>query len=164
MDLSLHLFIHLAFSALAGFLVWRFFGKPIIAFVAALFGGFFIDSDHLIDYWLSFGFSYQPEYFFASAYTLKSEKIFYLFHGWEYMAIFLILGILIKKQIGMKIAFLAIALGMLFHLAVDVTINEGMTLKSYSIIYRAVNDFDIEKIITDESYQKFQLRKEKFNL
>jgi len=43
---------------------------------------------------------------------------------------------------------------MLFHLIYDTSANEGMKFSSYSIIYRAENNFDIERLVTPEHWKE----------
>lgn len=152
MDLSLHLLIHLFFSLLAGYVVFRLWGKPLLSFVFAIIGGFLVDFDHLLDYYLAFGWNFNF-YWFSKGYEfLKSDKIYLLFHGWEYVIILLSLGLFLKN-IKIKTLILALAFGLFLHLSGDVIMNEGLTVKSYSVVYRIKNDFQIEKLVTPEHYQ-----------
>ena len=52
MSLFLHELTHLVISLCIGFLVWKKYKKAFPAFFAAILGGFFIDADHLFDYYL----------------------------------------------------------------------------------------------------------------
>lgn len=163
MNLGLHLFIHFSFAVLAGFFVWRLWRKPMPAFFGGLLGGVLIDFDHFIDYAIAFGLNFKLAYFTNSYYSLKDGKFFYLLHGWEYVAIFLLVAFLVKKQLAAKSFFLAVALGMGFHLMVDTLINEGMRPEGYLITYRIVNRFNLEKIVTPQDYQRYLLKKREVN-
>lgn len=160
MSLELHLLLHFLFSLLAGSVAWWFWHRPILSFGAALFGGFLIDFDHFIDYLLAFGLNFNPVYFSNGYYGLKSGKIFYFLHGWEYAIIFLVACLIVQKSVKLKSIFLALALGILFHLSIDASINEGMKNEGYSVIFRASNDFEIEKIVTPEDYQRYLIKKQ----
>jgi len=160
MSLALHLFLHLLTALIAGYIIWRFFGKPLISFGAAFFGAVLIDLDHLIDYFFAFGFHFDIFSFIHGEQFAKNDKIYVLFHGWEYIILLVAAAWLIKSNFKLKAAVLALALGGFFHLLIDVNVNDGMTLKGYSILYRARQSFDIEKIVTPEHYQKHILQKQ----
>jgi hypothetical protein len=163
MSLFLHISIHILSGLLAGYFVWRLWKKPLPAFLSSFLGAVVIDFDHFIDYFLAFGFnfsaSWRINYFIHGYQFLKTDKIYILFHGWEYVIIFLILGLLIFKNKTAKTVFVALALGMLFHLIYDTNANEGMRFRSYSIIYRAENNFNLEKAVTPEHWIDHQSRK-----
>jgi len=174
MNLALHLSIHFLFSLLAGLLVWLSFkksknylptgqaGKPKTrnyAFIGALIGGFLIDFDHFIDYFLAFGFNFKLDYFVHGYEFLKSDKIYILFHGWEYVILLVILGFLLVKYKKTRLFIFAMALGAFFHLNTDIVLNEGMKPESYLIFLRAKNNFEIEKTVTPEHYQKHLKKK-----
>lgn len=160
MNLLLHLSIHIALSLLAGFVVWKLWKKPVASFAGGILGGFLIDLDHFIDYLLAFGLSFNIDYFLQGYQFLKSGKIYILFHGWEYVIILLLIAFLLKKRLILKSIFLALAIGVFFHLATDLTINDGTTFRGYSIIYRMTNNFEIEKIVTPEHYKKYLIERE----
>lgn len=151
MSLFFHLLIHFSLSLIAGIIVWMIWRKPIEAFLAALCGGFLIDIDHLIDYFLAFGLDFRLDYFFEGYQFLKSDKIFVLFHAWEY-GIILGVSILFFKNVRIKSVILGLALGLSIHLLSDSLFNE-LPLKSYSISYRIANGFSIENLVTEEHYQ-----------
>ena len=182
MPLYLHLSIHLFFAILAGLIIWLIYKKPIICLVGGVIGGFLIDFDHFIDYLIVFGFNFKFDYFFNGYQFLKSDKIYILFHGWEYVIILVILGLILAKNkkiypvasvscateypttnhgyaTGATAFIFALALGAFFHLATDVVLNEGLTAKSYSIIFRAKNGFQMNNIVTPEHWKSHQLKK-----
>lgn len=152
MLLWLHLFIHVVFAVLAGLIVWKFCGQKIISFAAAFAGGVLIDLDHLIDHFAAFGFSFDFFSFIQGEHFAVNDKIYVLFHGWEYVILLIVVVWLIKSNIKLKTAILALAVGAFFHLLVDVNINHGMTYTGYSVIYRAVNGYKMEKIVTPKHY------------
>jgi hypothetical protein len=65
----------------------------------------------------------------------------------------------LKKNLKTKSFILAISIGLFFHLVTDIAINEGVTPRSYFVIDRAKNNFEIEKIVTPEHYEKHILKK-----
>jgi di/tricarboxylate transporter len=159
MSLSFHISIHFLSGLLAGYFVWKLWKKPLPAFLSSFLGAVVIDFDHFIDYFLAFGFNFKLNYFTNGYQFLKTDKIYILFHGWEYAIIFLILGLFIFKNKTAKTIFFALALGMLFHLTYDVSANAGMRFRSYSIIYRAKNNFNLEKAVTPKHWIDHQSRK-----
>lgn len=161
MSLFLHLFIHFLFALLAGLIVFLIWRKPIVSFVGGILGGLLIDMDHLLDYLFTFGFNFRLDYFISGYQFLKSDKIYVLFHGWEYVIILLAVGYIIKN-IKLKSFIFALAIGAFFHLSSDVVLN-GMSLKFYSIIFRAKNGFEIEKMGTPDEWQKHLIEKSLVN-
>src|SRR3989344_955256 len=85
MYLLKHEAIHLSISLLIGYFVWKKYHKPIPAFAAAILGGFFIDIDHLFDYFLVFGLNFNLDYFLNSYQFISSRKVYVPFHAWEWV-------------------------------------------------------------------------------
>jgi hypothetical protein len=159
LSLPLHLSIHLFFSLLAGVIVWRIWKKPLWAFIFGILGGFLIDFDHFIDYYLAFGWNWNWLYFKWGYEFLKNGKIFVLFHGWEY-AIILGLALFLFKNRYARTILAALALGVFFHLATDVVVDD-MPIRSYSLNYRIHNSFEIARIVKPDNYEKHLKRKAK---
>ncbi len=155
MSLALHLFLHVLTALLAGYIVWRFYHKPLFSFGAAFFGAVLIDLDHLIDYFMAFGFHFSLISFIHGVQFAKNEKIYVLFHGWEYVILLLGLAWLAKSGMRLKVMALALSLGAFFHLVIDVNINDGMTLRSYSVVYRSMHHYELKQIVTVEHYLKY---------
>ena len=153
MSLPVHISIHVILSILAGALVFGITKKPLASFTSAFLSGVAVDFDHFIDYFLSFGVRFHWEYFANGYQFLKSNKIYILFHGWEYVVIFLAAAYFVKNKLARAI-LLGLAMGLFFHLSADCLLNEGMKPQAYSIIYRVGNNFDIEKLVTPEHYEK----------
>lgn len=158
MPLTLHIAIHIFLSLAAGFIVWKIYKKPFLAFFFALLSGVAVDLDHFIDYFLAFGFHFRLDYFSQGYQFLKSEKVYVLFHAWEYVIILLIIFLFIKNKTG-KAIFLSLALGLVFHLSADILIDAA-PIKTYSIIYRAENNFEIEKLAYPEHWEKFKIERD----
>ncbi|MEP7162799.1 MAG: hypothetical protein ABI747_03480 [Candidatus Moraniibacteriota bacterium] len=160
MSLILHLFLHVAFAFLAGFIAWILIPvSPWIPFVAAFFGGVLIDLDHFIDYFMAFGIRFNLKAFIEGHHFLKNDKIYVLFHGWEYTILLAGGAWFFRTDTGLQAAFFALSLGMLLHLLVDVIVNHGMTIRGYSAFYRAKHDYAMEKIVTPEHYAKDVMKK-----
>jgi hypothetical protein len=155
MNLFLHILIHISLSFLAGFVVWRALKEGItgyfqvfLVFFSALVLGVAVDFDHFIDYFLAFGFSFNSDYFISGYQFLKSDRLYVLLHAWEYVVILAILAFLIKNKLA-KAMFFSLALGLFFHLSADVLID-NVPARTYSIIFRVKNNFELEKIVTPE--------------
>lgn len=159
MDLFLHLSLHILTGILAGYIVWKIYSLPKASFFAGIAGAFFVDFDHLLDYFLAFGWNFNLEYFFKGYQFLKGDKIYVLLHGWEYVIILLILAIWVLKNKTAKSVILALALGLFFHLSVDSLTNEGAKISTYSMIYRIKSNFNLKPLVTPEHYLDHQERK-----
>jgi hypothetical protein len=161
MSLVFHLFLHVLSALIARYIVWRFWRSPIISFGAAFLGAVLIDLDHLIDYFLAFGFHFNLTAFIAGEQFAKSDKIYVLFHGWEYSILLAIVAWFLKGHVRVQGAICALALGMFFHLLIDVNINHGMTIPGYSLSYRYLKGYRMEQIVTPEHYTKHLQEKER---
>lgn len=159
MSLVFHLSLHVLTAFIAGYIVWRFWRRPILSFGSAFFGAVLIDLDHLIDYFFAFGLHFNLRSFVHGEQFAQNDKIYVLFHGWEYVILLLGVAWLVKSNIKLKVAALALSLGAFFHLVIDVNVNDGMMMKSYSVVYRSVYHYEMEKIVTPEHYREHILKK-----
>ncbi|MCK5081146.1 MAG: hypothetical protein KAQ63_03200 [Candidatus Moranbacteria bacterium] len=157
MSLFKHLSIHFTLSVVAGLVVGIWQGDFLLSILFAILGGFLIDVDHLLDYFLSFGFNFNFKWFREGRQFLKSDKIFVWFHAWEYVII--LFGISFVLDGTQKIAILAFCLSLLIHLIADCLINYGVKLVSYFIFYRIWRNFEIEKLATKKHWIKHQEKK-----
>jgi len=158
MNLVFHLFLHVLTALVAGFVVWRFWREPLFSFGAAFFGGVLIDLDHLIDYFIAFGLRFDMLSFIHGEQFAKNDKIYALFHGWEYVILLLGLAWLVKSDAKLKVAVSALSLGVFFHLLIDVNVNHGMTVRSYSIAYRTFHHYEMKAVVTPEHYREHLLK------
>lgn len=153
MLLLIHLSIHFILAILAGYLVYKIWGRLYISLIAGLIGGILIDLDHFIDYYIAFGSNFRLDHIISGFEFLKNEKIYLFFHAWEYVAIFMALAFFLRNR-RVKSIFLGLALGILFHLTIDVYVND-LPYNSYLLTNRIRNNFLIEKIVNPEDYQRF---------
>lgn len=160
--LPIHISIHVILSLIAGTIVWRIWRKPLVSFIFALISGVAVDFDHFIDYFLAFGWNFNFYYFTKGFEFLKSDKMYVFFHGWEYALVFLIMVIILKSKAAKSI-FLALFFGLFFHLTADVFMDKTPP-KSYSIFFRAKNNFDLEKLSYPEHWEKHLRHKEIFKI
>jgi hypothetical protein len=163
MNLYLHLFIHISLALLAGFIVYKITGKKIISFFFSFLSGVAVDFDHFIDYFLDFRWNFHLEYFKNGYEFVKTGRIFLLFHGWEYVAVLLVLFLVVRK-VYLQAIFLGLALGLFFHLVTDVIVDD-VPITFYSVVYRVENNFEVKNLVGTRNYERYLKQKEeiKFN-
>lgn len=109
--------------------------KSYLCVLIVVLTAYFLDLDHLIDYFIFYGFQFSLSGFLSSKYFGLSNRAYVFFHAWEW---FFILSLVSLKS-GWKSYFTAFSLGLLSHLILD-----AINVKSfvfYSIIYRASHYF-----------------------
>ena len=153
MPLALHLSIHFLVAIIVGCITGLYFKKLPYALIAALIGGFFIDIDHVIEYYIYYGPHFNLSYFLDGRQFLMSDKIYLIFHAWEYAPILFLIAWLLRKRKALAIFIFTLALAGTVHLVSDVLINH-YPLKFYSISYRTNQNFSTPNLLTSEEYQK----------
>lgn len=138
---------HVITSLILGYIVWRIFGlndrkSLLISLVFTFLGGVLIDIDHFLDYFLSFGFNFNYDYFVKGEYFLRSHKAYIVFHAVEYVIVSGLFAIFIRDR-RKKMIFAGLALGMLSHLLVDIFLFPN-PIKGYFILYRLLHGFNID--------------------
>lgn len=133
-----HIFITLAISL---FLFWRYRNWRLIP-ICFLFG-FFIDADHLVDYFSYSGLNFNLQNFFnTKSYMIPSGKIYVPLHGWEFAIVFWLISRWIGKKKKINGPEWAISLPFLAHLLIDNFTFVHHPL-AYSLLFRLLNGFDI---------------------
>lgn len=155
LSLPVHLFIHFILAVLVGYLVGRRCQRVEIGIIAGILGGFFIDLDHILEYFLVFGPHFNLTYFLEGRQFLASDKIHLWFHAWEYIPFFLILAWLWRDRKAAATFLLALALSGFIHLVSDCLINQ-YSPRNYSLFYRAQNDFAAPRLLSPEQYYEYQ--------
>ncbi|MBI5099362.1 MAG: hypothetical protein HZB30_09015 [Nitrospirae bacterium] len=64
--------------------IFRSWGLAVASFIS----GIFVDLDHIIDYWIEHGLRFDPKQFFNYFDEKNFEnrkKLFFVFHGWEWL-------------------------------------------------------------------------------
>ncbi|QQG44065.1 MAG: hypothetical protein HYW86_04345 [Candidatus Roizmanbacteria bacterium] len=158
MNLLLHESIHLAFTFLSIFVVWKKYKNFWVTLSAAFIGGILIDLDHIIDYVLAFGLTFNLNFFLEGYQFLKTDKLFLFFHAYEYAFILGILFWFIKKNIKLKAFILALAISMFLHLIFDSYTNK-IYVRSYFILERLNQNFDLKKLVYPDHYIKHEKQK-----
>lgn len=159
MGLFVHELIHFILSFTVGYLVFKRYKKLLPAVISAIIGGVLVDFDHLFDYFIAFGIKFNLVYFTSGYSFLKTDKIYIPLHAWEWVTILLILIQFFRSK-KIKSALLAFSLALFFHLVVDIYVNH-LTIPGYSIIYRIKNNFELQKLVTEEHYKNHVQEKEK---
>ena len=152
MSLAFHVAIHFLVAVLTGYICGRIFKDVYLGILAGLIGGFFIDLDHVLEYFLVFGANFNLQYFLESRQFLVSDKIRLLFHAWEYAPFLILLAWIFNKYKRVKIFLITLALAGFTHLISDVFINNYQP-RHYSLIYRYQKDFSTAKILSEDNYQ-----------
>jgi hypothetical protein len=141
------LILHLIVSSFAFMLIYIFFKSWKLAILAFL-SGILIDLDHFIDYFLIYKTDFNFEKFFNGYQFIESKKVYVFLHGWEWLAIILLIGFLTKE---MEPA-LAMVVGIFGHLAVDQILSFKNVPLFYFLTYRYLKKFDLETL--DKDYKK----------
>lgn len=163
MPLSIHLSLHFILAVLSGALVGYYFKRPWLGIALGILGGFFIDLDHVLEYWLVFPEKFQLLYFFQGRQFLYSEKAYLWFHAWEYLPLLGLAAYLFRKKTLVKVALISLAFSGSVHLLTDSLINQ-LPLKYYSLGYRASQDFSMKKLNTPAVYELNMKVKQKLGM
>ncbi len=144
-----HELVHFLLSLTVGVVIFRFYRKWQV-FGVSFVAGFFVDADHLFDYFLyKKNLVIQFPEFLQGKFFELTNKVYLPFHAFEYALLAIILGLFLLRtpgEIWVKrrgLAFLALAFGIsLFcHLVFD-TLAYKPKWPTYFISYRIFNHFD----------------------
>lgn len=163
MPFFLHIYLHFFIALIIGYLAGRYFKRPWLCLVVAISGGFLIDLDHLLEYFLVFGPQLNLTHFFQGREFLTSGLIHLWFHAWEWLALLAVLAWLLAKKRTVKIILLTLALAMAGHMISDSLINH-YPFKFYSLSYRAAQYFSAERLLSPEQYQENMELKEELGI
>ena len=130
--------IHFILSILVGVIITWLYGN-FWAIPVALISGFFIDADHLIDYFIYTKMQrFDLAEFRSAKYFDRLGKVYILFHGYEYAIIMAIFGVIFP---GLGWLFYSLALSHFFHLIFD-TISNKPIWPTYFLTFRIAKNFD----------------------
>ncbi len=155
LPLSLHLSIHFFLAIIAGYCSGKFFKKPALGILIGFIGGFLIDLDHVLEYFLVYGPHFSLLYFSQGRQFLVSDQIHLYFHAWEYLPLLLLSAYLLRKKETIKVILITLAFAGSIHLLTDSVVNRE-PLKFYTISYRASVNFSAPRLMSTESYEKNQ--------
>ncbi|NQT90864.1 MAG: hypothetical protein HQ558_06380 [Candidatus Omnitrophica bacterium] len=138
---------HVIVSLSAG-AAFAFFTKSFYAGAVCFFAGVLSDIDHIIEYIIHHGFKGVSiaKVYEASLHTMKQEgdrkynKVYLIFHAIEFVLLLWIIALLTGN-----IYLIAAALGYSLHIGMD-CVGNPMRVCSYLITWRAINDFDVQRL------------------
>lgn len=119
--------------------------KSFAGALVCFFAGILVDVDHYVDYVRDRGLNLNLKRFFEYGYGLEYERLFILFHGYEYLVPLAFL--LVISEYNLFVA--AVITGFAQHLLFDQFTNPVKPL-AYFITYRLKNRFSKECVLTDE--------------
>lgn len=137
MKFSHHIAVSTAVSGIL-YLLFKSWGLAVASFVS----GVFIDLDHLIDYFIEYGFSLNVKNFFHCVYEEKIQRLFQIFHGWEWIVILLSIAWITDWNQWIT-GFL---IGYVLHMVLDACCNTNWPLSAYSLLWRWERRFVSEMI------------------
>ena len=109
--------------------------------LASFLSGQLIDIDHFFDYfWGKTSKLNLRDFFDPEKYVVPSQKVFVLFHGWEFVLFFIFIGGKLNSQCP-GILF-ALPLSYFVHLLIDQLGSAGSPF-SYFLTYRLLNKFSL---------------------
>lgn len=163
LPLWLHLSIHFIMAVLSGYLIGWHFKKANIGIIAGILGGFLIDLDHVLEYFFVFGLKFNLASFFDGYQFLTSDKIWLIFHGYEYVPLLLLLAFIFRTKKAVMVFLLSLTFAGFVHLVSDSVIN-NFPPKNYSIIYRATKNFSAPELLNDSQWEKNLKLKRELNI
>ena len=138
-----HELIHLLLTSLIALFFWRRFKDKRLILVSFFFG-FFIDIDHLFDYFVHFGLTNNfLNFFIVASYVLPNNKVYIFFHGWEFIIVFWLIGFFLEKKFKIKGLSLVILFSYAAHLLWDNFSFHHHPL-AYLFLFRLANHFDLK--------------------
>ncbi len=142
-DLRWDELVHLSTSLLSGGICALVFNN-IYLILAALLVGFFIDIDHLFDYFHYFGIRKGLKnfrnFFNSGSYMNPAGQVFVPLHGFEYLVVLWVLGSLT----GVPGLNWALAGSYLLHLSWDNFALRHHHPLAYFVVFRAIHNFDLD--------------------
>jgi uncharacterized membrane protein (UPF0136 family) len=152
LPLPLHLSIHFIMAVLSGLLIGFYFKKTWLGIIAGICGGFLIDLDHVLEYFLVFGPHFNLAYFIEGRQFLVSDKVRIIFHAFEYVPVLLIMAYLFRRRQAVAVFLMALTFAGFVHLVSDSIIN-NYPPQMYSIYYRAAKGFRTVELSSSAQYQ-----------
>ena len=132
---------HVIASCIISSLVWIFF-KSFACAAVSFASGILIDKDHLIDYYISHGFTLKARAVYDSCLHMRLKRLYLIFHSYELIAIFWAAIYVFSLSNIWKAA----AIGFTQHLIIDQFTNP-IKRPGYLLAYRIVNGFKTDSIV-----------------
>ncbi|MFQ5952711.1 MAG: hypothetical protein ACE5JK_04825 [Candidatus Omnitrophota bacterium] len=144
-DTAIDLTTHFVLTLALAWFFYRFTGRWDWSLLVVL-GGVFIDLDHLIDYFLYFGWKFNLKDFFSHKY-LASGRVYVIFHSWELVAIMWAFSFIFSWAIP-------IASGMTLHLLIDFFFSHRSRPLFLFLFFRWYNRFKLDKVHPELNYRR----------
>lgn len=142
--------IHISCGIVSG-IVTYIATKSLPCSVACGFSNFMFDIDHCLEYTLyCMGTKEKPmiKSFFSGEYFSKKRTLGVIFHGYEYILLLLLIALTaFFTRVSSFCIWAGILIGYTEHMILDL-IGNDCSVKGYSLIYRMLVHFDINKICT----------------
>ncbi len=138
MKLPYHIAASTAVSGIL-YLIFKSWGLTAASFIV----GIFIDLDHIFDVIREHGKAVTVKDFFHICHNAKFDRIYLIFHGWEWM----LLGLLAAWYTNWNHWMVGALIGYTHHIILD-TLHNTLNPRSYSLLYRWKNNFDFDTIFT----------------
>jgi len=110
--------------------------------IACFLAGVCIDADHLLDYYMNYGFTTRLGEIYRACAEHRLLKFYLVLHSYELLAVFWILIYLIP----LNSVYLAAAIGSTLHMFLDQIYNP-IYPKAYFLSYRISHKFDAHSFI-----------------
>ena len=153
LPLALHISIHFLMAILSGLIFGLVFKRVWLGLIAGIIGGFFIDLDHILEYFFVFGLKFDLVDFLNGLQFLISDKIWLIFHAYEYFPLLILLAYFLRKKEVLSFFLITLAFAGFVHLISDSYIN-NFPPKNYSIIYRASKNFSAPELLRPEQWER----------
>jgi len=135
--------LHLSITVLVGSYFYLLYNS-FSSFIGSFIFGLLIDFDHFLDYFKAYGFNkFNLNNFLSCAYFKEKNKLYFIFHGFEYGFILIILGSIFNSYQGF---FYYGGISLILHIIIDTYFNSSKII-SYFIIYRIYKNFNYKEII-----------------
>lgn len=140
----IHESTHIILCTIVALIGYRYY-RSFWVWVASFLFGFFLDADHLFDYFLyRHGLHFNFSEFVSGNYFNLAGKVYLPFHGFEYAVIFIIIALIIRKRStkcrNAAVFLTMAAISLSLHLVYD-TIYYHPRILTYFISYRAAHHF-----------------------
>lgn len=132
---------HIVSSGIISSVIYALTNSPLSA-IASFLAGVFIDLDHVIDYYLNYGFNHKFKEAYEAMVNFRLSRIYLFLHSLELLAVFWVVIFLIP----LGSIYCAIAIGFTQHIIFD-QISNPVSPKAYFLSYRVSNKFKHESII-----------------
>lgn len=126
-----------------------YYFKSIACAVSSFLAGILIDLDHLVDYYLNYGFTIKVKAIYVACLDMSFDKLRLFFHSYELIA----LAWLAVYALSLSNIWKAAAIGLTQHLIFDQLVNP-IKVKGYFFAYRFMQGFKKDSFITNKGVRR----------